>query len=365
MAVPKDRELKKLLDQYVCVRMVQLWGLDLAQYQFDGSLTWAVFMQNVDGTVYARYGSRNGLRELSDDAVSIAGLKKTLAAGLRQHREYLLDKKGIGAVLAAKRGPQPTWAAADALPSLRKTGNFQRRHAGNPDDKQARCIHCHQLPAHEILSLRAAGKPIEDNRFWPYPLPDELGLHLDPAEAAVIESVAKASRAAAAGFAKGDSIVKLGGQPIHSMADVQWVLHHQGSAATLHALVERDGRLERLELILEEGWRRSLREWRFINMGLLRRLLPFNCKPAGKKDRRKAGLKKGTLGLRIDRIDLQRARALGIKRGDVISEVDGRSEPMNLGAFTAYVFREKKAGDTLHVKLKRKAKVIEVDVPVR
>ena len=58
MAVPVAPKLRELLKQFVCVRAVQMWGLDLDKYQFDGFMTWAVFFLNADGTIYGRYGSR-------------------------------------------------------------------------------------------------------------------------------------------------------------------------------------------------------------------------------------------------------------------------------------------------------------------
>ena len=100
LAVPVDLEVRKLLEQFVCVRVVQMWGLDLRRFQFDPSLTWAIFLLNADGTIYARYGSRSGLGEESDDEISLAGFKKTLRGALELHQRYQKEEKALGSSLA-------------------------------------------------------------------------------------------------------------------------------------------------------------------------------------------------------------------------------------------------------------------------
>ena len=41
MASQTDAELKKLTEQFVCVRRVQMGGVDLSVFQFDPFLSWA------------------------------------------------------------------------------------------------------------------------------------------------------------------------------------------------------------------------------------------------------------------------------------------------------------------------------------
>ena len=51
-----------MMDQFVCVRAVQMYGVDLSLFQFQGQLTWAAVFLNADGTIYGRYGSRGARR---------------------------------------------------------------------------------------------------------------------------------------------------------------------------------------------------------------------------------------------------------------------------------------------------------------
>ncbi len=349
VAVPADEELQGLLSKFVCVRLVQMWGLDLNRFQFDESMTWAVFLMNGDGTIYARYGSRAGVKELSTRDVSVESFKLTLQAALRLHDDYAKDKEGVGRALAGKIGPKREYATVESMPALKSRGNFSERFAA-PGRPKAACIHCHMVPNHEILSLRAEGKPIPDRAFRPYPAPDEVGLTIDP------KSLATVSAATASGFRKGGRIAKMKGQPILSIADIQWVLHNAGAAETIEVEVEREGRAEALKLALAEGWRTRMGEWRFFLLGVQNQVAGFNARPSAPES--------GKLALRVGRVERSAANA-GLKQGDVIVSVDGRDAAMDSGGFTAYVAREKKKGETLKLGVRRGEETLELEVPVR
>jgi hypothetical protein len=48
--------VKDLMEQFVCVRMIQANGMDLSWFQFDYDQTFAVFFMNADKTIYGRFG---------------------------------------------------------------------------------------------------------------------------------------------------------------------------------------------------------------------------------------------------------------------------------------------------------------------
>ena len=87
-------------------------------------------------------------------------------------------------------------------------------------------MHCHQIREAERLVYRTAREPIPDEVLFPYPDPDVLGLKMDPKEMATVGRVAPGSLAGRAGLRPGDEIVTLAGQPLLSIADLQWVLHN-------------------------------------------------------------------------------------------------------------------------------------------
>ena len=363
LAVPVDDEVRKLLDQFVCVRVVQMWGLDLSRFQFDASLTWAVFLLNADGTIYARYGSRSGLGEKSDDEISLEGFKKTLRGALELHQRYQKDEKALGKTLAAKTGPEPIWKTPESIPELRKKGRYSGRFTG-VRTKRSNCIHCHMIHTFGVPSLRAAGREIPDRKFWPYPMPDELGLRMDPKEIATVEAVFPDSVAARSGFEPGDRILTLKGQPILSTADIQWVLHWAGDPETLDARIERGGQRRSVGLALEKGWRLRIGDWRWMNLALQRQLLQIMFKPLPMKERAARGIRKDALAFFVERIP-RGAAVRGVRKGDVIVAVDGKRDFMNLGAFTAYVYRQKSPGDTVELTLLRGEEERRVEIPVR
>lgn len=56
-SVLNDPGLAPLLDQFVCVRVINANDLDLSLFQVDFDLSFSAVFFNGDGTVYGRYGS--------------------------------------------------------------------------------------------------------------------------------------------------------------------------------------------------------------------------------------------------------------------------------------------------------------------
>ncbi len=222
--------------------------MDLSLFQFDYNQTWAVFFLNADRTIYGRYGSRSNKDARQD--VSIEGFRKAMEGALELHKRYPVNKQS----LTGKTGPAPKFAAPERYPSL---GRFSATVAPGGPRHNNKCIHCHQVHAADVNYLRTTKQPILDKELWSYPMPDQLGLKLDSAEKATVKAVAADSPADRAGFRAGDKILRLDGQPILSIADVQWVLHQSKEPGQVRALVERDRRETELSLPLVSGWRRQ------------------------------------------------------------------------------------------------------------
>ena len=249
----RDPVIRDLLDKFICVRIVQANTMDLSHFQFDYDLSFAVFFLNTDLTIYGRFGTRSN--RLESDDISLAGLRAAMAEALRMHQ----DAATIKASLAGKQ-PRPTrFKTPRDFPVL--SGRYQPEldYAGSVARS---CIHCHQIRDAERRLQRAASEPMPDEVLFPYPDPDVVGLRLDPDEMAKIVQVAPGSSADRDGFKAGDEIVSLDGQPLLSIADVQWALHNAPATAKLPAQVRRDGKMINLTMTLKEGWRHGNISWR-------------------------------------------------------------------------------------------------------
>src|SRR6185503_13876764 len=90
--VRQDAGLQKLEQQFICVRLVQMKGVDLRLFQFDYDQSWAVFFLNAGGTIYGRYGTRAGDKKNAATYLSIPSLKKAMERALALHRQFPANK---------------------------------------------------------------------------------------------------------------------------------------------------------------------------------------------------------------------------------------------------------------------------------
>jgi hypothetical protein len=347
----EDPRVKELLDRFVCVRIPQSNGLDLSLFQFDYDLSAYAFFLNADRTIYGRFGTRSTQEDKKGD-VSVDAFREALLAALKLHEKYP-EVKGS---LRAKTGPAPTIKVPEELPGLKGEYRSKLDYKGNVVKS---CIHCHQIREAERLELRRAKQPLPDRALHPWPLPDVFGLHLDPRRRATAATVDADSTAAKAGFRAGDELLELEGQPLVSIADVQWVLHHAGEEGELKALVRRGSEELTLKLPLQPGWRkRSTISWRATTWDLRRMgtggLL---LKDLTAEERQKAKLGSDVLGLRVEHAgeygEHATAKNAGVRKGDIVVAVDGKTAPMSETDLIAYAVQSKLAGDRIELTVLR------------
>jgi hypothetical protein len=358
----EDAALALLMEKFVCVRIVQAWGMDLSLFQFDQELTWAVFFMNADKTIYGRYGSRSEHKDTTN-AISLEGFTKAAEAALKFHAGYPGNKKDF----EGKRGPAPTWPVPEAIPDLKGRPNIRLA-----DGTRGGCVHCHQAHDGEVWSLRASKQPLPDRIIWPYPMPNRLGLGLDPKERATVSSVDPGSPAQKGGFKVGDAIAKFGGQPILSIADVQWVLQNAKEPCAIDAEVERAGKTVKATLALETGWRRKDDfTWRVIVWSMRHRLLGTQpLETLTPEDRAKQGIAAGALGLRIKGFPPNWAKDRNLEgqqkfqKDDVILDVDARKELVSESDLLGYLIQNKKPGESAEFTVLRGGKPLKVTLTI-
>lgn len=326
-------------------------GIDLGQFQFDYDQTWAALFLHPDGTVFARYGSRDAEGPMSRN--SREGLRNTMERVLEAWEGYPGNRAGF----AAKRGEAPAYRYPRDIPSP-----TIRRVLTRPEGERSSCIHCHNIYDGLHEALVEAGR-YDPDRVWKYPLPENVGLTLDPDTGTRVESVQADTPAARAGIRAGDEIRLLDGQAILSVADVQFVLHGLPDRAVLDAVVTRGSEQVEVRLAMEPGWRRTDISWRGS-------MYPMPPKPGlwveelDEAGRERRGLSGEGMALEIRGVFGEAVRRSGLREGDVIVGSGDRRQATSAPAFHADLrLRYFRPGATLRLRILRNGE--EREMPVR
>ncbi len=356
--VAKNNQRIKHLTQeaFVAVRQVEMKGVDLSQFQFDYDLNWAAMFINADGTVYARYGTQSA--KGADAYNSIESLEKTMRRVLALHKNYPANK----ATLAGKLGKPKPYKTALQMPGM--------KHRSKLADSTARnnCVHCHNIHDAEHEQLHDAGRLTHD-ALWRYPLPDNLGLQLDPGDGRIVTAVKANSPADKVGLRPGDVLTHADGQALTSIADLQWVLHNlPNTQASVTLKATRGERAIEKKLAMRAGWKKTDISWRG-SLWSIKPVLATWCAPMKEKQVKLLRLAKGVKPLEVRWINTGRpegrnAKRAGLRQGDIIIGMEGKPLRMRSEHFNMHVKLNYKVGDKLPLTLLRKGKRIHFDWPL-
>jgi serine protease Do len=235
------------------------------------------------------------------------------------------------------------------------------------------CIHCHQIRDAELTSFRNANKPIPAEVLYPYPLPEAIGLRMNPNESGEIAEVAEGSIAAKAGLNNGLHIRKLAGQPIISTADIQWILHGAPASGEISIAYSESGKniVEyNATLTLPQGWRErsdiSFRPTTWHLRGIATGGLVLE--DLSDEARKERGLASDKLALRVKHVGQYGHHAAGKNAGfqkdDIITSIDGNAKRMSESQFLAQALKHP-AGAKLAAKVLRDGKTVELKLPIQ
>ena len=351
------------MDKFVCVRLIQANAIDLAVFQFDFDLTFAAFFLNADRTIYGRFGSRSDMKDAARE-MSLEGFRSALASALELHQKYPDNK----AALAGKQSPVPRFKTPAEYPSL--AGKY-RPSLDYEGQVMQSCLHCHQVREAERKFIRAELKTMPDEVLFPWPMPDALGLTFDPQQKARIKNVARGSTAEQNGFGAGDEVSTIAGQPILSIADVQWVLHSAKAPTSLKAEVLRGGKRTPLVLTLAGDWRRkSDLSWRPTSWDLRRMATGgMRLEDLSAADRARLKLADSDLALRAIHVgqynEHAAAKRAGFLKDDIIVSLDGQSKRMTESDLLAYVLQSKPPGARLPATILRGSERLILELPTQ
>lgn len=317
-------KLQSLLKQFVRVRLISTNGLDLRWFQFDTDQSFNVMVMNGDGTVYGRYGTRSHHDRWQDD-VSVDGLSDALQLALEIHRQYPANKE----MISGKQGREPLYATPEQFPLLKNRYSSKLAESGSVVPS---CIHCHQIGDAVRSEYFSKSSTLPEEVLFPFPHPKAIGMVLDPARCTHVLRVEPESIAMQAGICSGDRLIGMNGQPLISMADVQWALHHTSAAGgEVGVELDRGGVRKRVIIRLPAGWRRRDDiAWRASTWELRRRALGgLYLVAAADAEKEKAGVDVQATMLRVQHVGQYAphdvAKRAGFREGDLVTRFDGQA----------------------------------------
>lgn len=319
-SVLRAKQLQSLLDDFVCVRLINANAIDLSKFQFDYDLSFSTLIFHPDGTLIARYGSwQHQLDELEASTVS-------LEATLRRSLELFKDWGTVEPHMTAKQGGETPFALPIEIPGL--AGKYERELKWDGNVVQS-CVHCHQIGDAYRAWYRKRGEQIPEDLIYPMPDPRVVGLRMDQRSGIRIQQVESDSIAETAGLKSGDEVIKINQTPIVSLADIAWALHREKNESSQEWTVNRDGNEVAVRVLLPDGWRNQsdisarVGTWQMRAMVLggmvLRTLDP--------KKRSDLGLESNDLGLIVHGLgeygEHAAAKNAGFRKGDVVLRIEG------------------------------------------
>lgn len=358
----QDTDLNPLLDQFVCVRVINANALDLTRFQFDYDLSFSTMFFNGDGTVYGRYGSWTHQKNAQDKTT--ASYKAALSAALGIHKGYPGNKASL---MGRQGGPTPFQTTLE-IPGL--AGKYERTLNWSGKVVQS-CVHCHQIGDALRTSLRDQQKPIPEEWIYPQPGPESFGLGLAADQAATVSQVTADSAADRAGLKPGDLIVSLAGQPLISSADVSWVLHRAPPSGALSMVVQRRGGEKMLQLPLEIGWRQHADISRRVGTWGMRAMATGGLLLEDLTDLERAGHKLDTQGmaLRLKHVGLYgkhaAAHKAGFQKDDILVELDGAKGRSTESEVIGRLLTTHKVGDTIPATVLRGGQRLSLAWPIQ
>ena len=361
-SVLSEPDLQPVLDKFVRVRLMNANTLDLSLFQFDYDLSFSSMIFNADGTVYGRYGSWTHQKDPYEKTTT--GFKRALESALEIHQDYPANKES----LSGKQGKAMPVKDPLELPGL--AGKYKRELDWEGKVVQS-CVHCHQVSDAVRTMYRDQKKTIPEQWVYPMPSPETIGLTLAADSTAKVEAVKEGSIGAKAGLKAGDEIVTLEKQPLTSIADVAWVLHHAPDTGAISGKVKRGPEEKTITVSLPKNWRRNSDIARRVGTWEMRAMATGGIllKELSDAEHSEHGLAKDQMGLIAEHVGEYgihaAAKKAGFKKKDILIEVDGISKRMTEGELIGHLLAKYQPGAKVKAKVLRGSEKLDLEFPMQ
>ncbi len=361
-SVLTEPSLAPLLDNFVCVRLINANALDLSLFQFDYDLSFSVLFFNADGTLYGRFGSWT--HQKNQHEKSTASLSRAMEGALEIHHAYPENKP----MLLGKQGTPSPYQTPVNIPTLDGKYRLELDWKGKVVPS---CVHCHQIADALRIVHRNKNEAIPAELIYPMPAPETIGLVMAPEAAATVESVRKDSIGARAGFESGDRIVTLSGQYLLSVADVSWALHRAPEVGSLVAVIKRGSAEMGLAIELPAGWRsksdiaRRVGTWGMRGMATGGLLL----EDLADGERRQQQIGTDRMALLVKHVgeygSHAAAKKSGFLKGDVVVDIAGISGRMTESELIGYLLQKHRPGEKIKASVLRGQQRLDLTLPMQ
>jgi predicted metalloprotease with PDZ domain len=324
----------RLAEQFVCVRMQSMNGVNINLFQFEYDLTFMAFFMDANDRFYARYGGREGFD--AETCLTKESLVRVMEQVLELHR--------AGKVQTSRYEPtgKPARTPEDIPPMI---AMIAKR-------KENKCIHCHDVKVTELRHLQSLGKFTRDMVFT-FPMPSAVGLEMDTREQNRVRSVAAESPAARAGLRVGDAIVSADGQRVLTEADLARVLELTPKQANLPLELRRDGKPVPAMLELTGDWRRGREPaWR-ESLHVAGPNAGFWGEKLKPEERKKLGLAADAMAVKVTFIWGDYTKQAGLQVGDTVVALDGHRSDWRINQLHAHLNLHCDYGDSVPLVVSR------------
>ena len=359
----ENSQISFLLDQFICLRIINANKLDLTKFQFDYDLSFSVLTFNPDGTLYNRFGSWKHQKDPQDKTTE--SFESALKGALAIHSDYPKNK----ALLLGKQGKPHKYKSPLSIPGIK--GKFKEELDWNGQVVRS-CVHCHQI--NDSLNWHARDRKLNlaPEQIYPYPSCEILGLTLGNEFPLRAEKISSDSPADLAGFKKGDQILQVSGQFITTEADMSWALHNiPNSVNEIPILVQRASRKGILKVKLSSNWKNNSDISRRVGTWTKRALAfgGMKLEEIDNSTKRSFGLRSDSLALEAKHVGQYNKHALakraGWKKGDILIEVEGRTDRMTESQLIGWILERRRPGQNLNGVAIRSGKKIKLTIPVQ